>query len=93
VGEKESLPAGARQAAGGAGIAIDEEGVQRSAGAAGEGIAIGEEGLQRTRSGNLMTLEDEGPATRPEAGDTSGDPDDLRKKGHDSAQSSIQNMR
>lgn len=51
MGEKETLSTGAQSEAGGGALAIDEEGVQRTA-AGGGAVAIDEEGVQRATNLN-----------------------------------------
>lgn len=59
MGEKETMNTGGRQEGAGSGIAIGEEGVQRTAGGGG-GIAIDEEGVQRT-AGAAGYVQDNSP--------------------------------
>ena len=73
MGEKETMAA-SRVFPETTGIAIDEEGVQRTAGP-GQGIAIGEEGVQRAAgSGQGIAIEEEG-VQRTAGGGSSGGPE------------------
>ncbi len=90
MGEKETLNSSERQEGAGSGIAIGEEGVQRTAGGGG-GIAIDEEGLQRT-TGGAGYVQDNSPNAETERRKDEGSKDAERASNLNLSKSNIDRL-